>query len=147
MTNNSTGDPTRLSKMQNINIAVIGAAGVGKSTVIQQALGLKSLPTAVTSSLKMSVDNIIYTVTLVELALESFNVRSDRRVEWPKEINGEIMPRLDGSLLLYDVMNEESIADLPQTLGKLAVHCHEHVVHMISLMDSAELTYPIQMHS
>ena len=33
--------------MENINIAVIGAAGVGKSTLIQRALGLRSLPTAV----------------------------------------------------------------------------------------------------
>lgn len=103
--------------MENINIAVIGAAGVGKSTLIQRALGLRSLPTAVASSLKMVVDNFVYTVSLVELDLESFDFDPDRLVQWPKQINGQIVPRMDGALLLYDVMNRESIADLPQTLS------------------------------
>jgi GTPase SAR1 family protein len=103
--------------MDNINIAVIGAAGVGKSTLIQRAFGLRTVPTAVASSLKMSVDNIIYTVSLVELDLESFDVGSDRRVQWPKQINGQVVPRMDGALILYDVMNRDSITDLPQTLS------------------------------
>jgi GTPase SAR1 family protein len=102
--------------MENINIAVIGAAGVGKSTLIQRALGLRTLPNAVASSLKMSVDNVIYTVSLIELDLESFDFNPDRRVQWPKQINGQIVPRMDGALILYDVMNRESITDLPQTL-------------------------------
>ncbi len=104
--------------MENINIAVIGAAGVGKSTLIQRALGLRSLPTSAASSLKMSVDNVIYTVTMVELDLESFDFNPDRRIQWPKQINGQIVPRMDGALVLYDVMNRESIIDLPQTLSR-----------------------------
>lgn len=104
--------------MENINIAVIGAAGVGKSTLIQRALGLRSLPTAVASNLKMSVDNVVYTVSLIELDLESFDVKPDRRVRWPKQINGQIVPRVDGALFLYDVMNRQSTVDLPRTLGE-----------------------------
>ena len=104
--------------MENINIAVIGATGVGKSTLIQRALGLRSLPTAVASSQKMSVDNVVYTVSLVELDLETFDFNPDRRVQWPKQINGQIVPRMDGALILYDVMNRESLTDLPQTLSE-----------------------------
>jgi|SRR5450432_1507343 GTPase SAR1 family protein len=104
--------------MENINIAVIGAAGVGKSTLIQRALGLRTLPTSVASSLRMSVDSVIYTVSLIELDLESFDFNPDRLVRWPKQINGQIVPRMDGALILYDVMNRESIADLPQTLSE-----------------------------
>jgi GTPase SAR1 family protein len=104
--------------MENINIAVIGAAGVGKSTLIQRALGLRTLPTAVASSQKMSVDNVVYTVSLVELDLETFDFNPDRRVQWPKQINGQIVPRMDGALILYDVMNRESITELPQTLSE-----------------------------
>jgi GTPase SAR1 family protein len=114
--------------MENINIAVIGAAGVGKSTLIQRALGLRSLPTAVSSSQKMSVDNIVYTVSLVELDLETFDFNPDRRVQWPKQINGQIVPRMDGALILYDVMNRESIIDLPQTLSE---HCHFYISLLI----------------
>ena len=114
--------------MENINIAVIGAAGVGKSTLIQRALGLRSLPTAVASSQKMSVDNVVYTVSLVELDLETFDFNPDRRVQWPKQINGQIVPRMDGALILYDVMNRESITDLPQTLSE---NCHFYFSQLV----------------
>lgn len=106
--------------MADINIAVIGSGGVGKSTFIQGALGLRSLPNSITSSLRMSVDNIVYTVSLVELELESFDIAQDRRIEWPKQINGHIVPRMDGALLLYDVMNRDSIAALPQALSTVS---------------------------
>lgn len=112
--------------MEHINISVIGAAGVGKSTLIQRALGLRTLPTAVSSSLKMSVDNVIYIVSLVELDLESFDVDPDRKIQWPKQMNGQITPRIDGALLLYDVMNRESISDLPQTLSKSCCYTAFH---------------------
>ena|SRR6187402_788847 len=104
--------------MSDINIAVIGSAGVGKSSLIQRALGLRVLPTSSASSLRMSVDNVVYTVSLIELDLESFDIVPDRRIQWPKQINGHIVPRMDGALLLYDVMNRESIAELPQTLSE-----------------------------
>ncbi|CAG8971227.1 hypothetical protein HYALB_00001391 [Hymenoscyphus albidus] len=107
------------SGMATINIAVMGGGGVGKTTFTQNALGLRSLPTSITSSLRMSVDNIVYTVSLIELALESFDIAQDRRIEWPKQINGQMVPRMDGALLLYDVMNRDSIAALPQALNGL----------------------------
>ena len=66
----------------------------------------------------MSVDNVAYTVSLIELDLESFDIHPNRQIEWPKQMNGQIVPRMDGALLLYDVMNRESIAELPQTLSK-----------------------------
>lgn len=104
--------------MADINIAIIGSAGVGKSTLVQRALGLRSLPTSIASSARMSVDNVVYTVSLIELDLESFDIIPDRKIHWPKQINGHIVPRMDGALLLYDVMNRESIAELPQTLSE-----------------------------
>lgn len=111
--------PQSRSGMSDINIAVIGSNGVGKSTLIQRALGLRSLPNSVASSLRMSVDEVGYTVSLIELDLESFDIIPDRLIQWPKQINGHILPRVDGALLLYDVMNRESIVELPQTLNAL----------------------------
>jgi len=105
--------------MSDINVAIIGSAGVGKSTLIQRALGLRTLPTSIASSLRMSVDNVVYTVSLIELDLEFFEINPERRIQWPKQINGHIVPRMDGALLLYDVMNRESITELPQTLSEL----------------------------
>lgn len=71
----------------------------------------------------MSVDNVVYTVSLIELDLESFDINPDRRIQWPKQINGHIVPRMDGALLLYDVMNRESIQELPQTLSEFLRRC------------------------
>jgi GTPase SAR1 family protein len=84
--------------MDIINIAVIGATGVGKSTLMQRALGLRSLPTALASS-PMPVDNTVYTVTMIELDLESFDIKPDRRVQWPKQINGQIFPSMNTPFL------------------------------------------------
>ncbi|KAH8811818.1 ras guanine nucleotide exchange factor domain-containing protein [Xylogone sp. PMI_703] len=111
--------PQSRSGMGDINIAVIGSVGVGKSTFIQKALGLRGLPNSASSSTRMSVDNVVYTVSLIELDLESFDIIQDKRIQWPKQINGQIVPRMDGALLLYDVMNRESIIELPQTLNAL----------------------------
>lgn len=101
-----------------MNIAVIGSAGVGKSSLIKRALGLPSLPTGIASSLRMSIDNVIYTVSMVEFDLESFGILPNHRIQWPKQINGQIVPKMDGALLLYDVMNRDSITELPQTLSE-----------------------------
>lgn len=66
----------------------------------------------------MTVDNVLYTVSLIELDLESFDINPDRRIQWPKQIGGHIVPRMDGALLLYDVTNRGSIAELPSTLSE-----------------------------
>lgn len=116
--NYSLNQPQSRSGMADINIAVIGSSGVGKSTLIQRALGLPTLPASSASSQRMPVENIAYTVSLIELDLESFDIVPDRTIHWPKQINGQIVPRLDGALLLYDVMNRESISELPQTLSE-----------------------------
>ncbi|KAL2073378.1 hypothetical protein VTL71DRAFT_10702 [Oculimacula yallundae] len=108
------------TNMADINIAVIGSAGVGKSTLIQRALGTRLAPTSIASSQRMTVDGVLYTVSLIELNLESFDIKTEKRIQWPKQINGHIVPRMDGVLLLYDVMNRESIVELPQALNGLA---------------------------
>lgn len=102
----------------DINIAIIGAEGAGKSTLIQSALGLRKPPASVSSSQRLNIDGTTYTISLVELDLEAFDITPDRRILWPKQINGVIVPRFDGALILYDVMNSESISDLPQTLSE-----------------------------
>lgn len=106
--------------MDSIYIAVIGSEGVGKSTFMKGALGLHVLPTLPVASLKMSVDHVPYTVTLIELDLDGFDVDPDRSITWPKQVNGQIVPLFDGALLLYDVTNSDSITHLPQTLSKLS---------------------------
>ncbi|KAF9870156.1 ras guanyl-nucleotide exchange factor [Colletotrichum karsti] len=105
--------------MESLNIAVIGASGVGKSSFVQRVLGLSRPPITNASSVRMVVDNVTYGVTLIELDLEYFELNPLQPIQWPKQINGHIVPRVDGALILYDVMNKESMKELPQATAAL----------------------------
>lgn len=106
--------------MEAFNVAVIGAAGVGKSSFIHKTLGLSRPPITNSSTVSMVVDNVTHKITLLELDLEHFELSPSAPIQWPKQINGHIVPRVDAALILYDVMNEETIRDLPQTLGMMS---------------------------
>nr|XP_036584241.1 ras guanyl-nucleotide exchange factor [Colletotrichum truncatum]KAF6793630.1 ras guanyl-nucleotide exchange factor [Colletotrichum truncatum] len=105
--------------MESLNVAVIGASGVGKSSFVQRVLGLSRPPITNASSVRMVVDNVTYGVTLIELDLEYFELDPSQPIQWPKQINGHIVPRVDGALLLYDVANKESMKELPQATAAL----------------------------
>lgn len=107
--------------MESLNIAIIGSRGVGKSSFVQRVLGLSRPPISNSSSLRMVIDNRNYGVTLLELDLEHFDMAPDQPIQWPKQINGHILPRVDGALILYDVTNRETTVDLPRTLGTCVV--------------------------
>lgn len=103
--------------MDSYNIAIIGAIGVGKSTFVQRILGLSRPPISTASSVRISVDSASYMITLLELDLDSFELNTPQPIQWPKQINGHIVPRVDAALVLYDVTNKDTIRELPQTLG------------------------------
>lgn len=107
--------------MDTINIAVIGALGSGKSTFIQRALRLSRLPTSNTATVRQDVEGIPHVVTLVEFDLDNFDledvaVAQGQPIQWPKQINGQFVPRLEGAFVLYDVLNKDSVSDFPVTL-------------------------------
>lgn len=108
--------------MESYNIAIIGAIGVGKSTFVQRILGLSRPPISTASSVRISVDSASYMITLLELDLDSFELNTPQPIQWPKQINGHIVPRVDAALVLYDVTNKDTIRELPQTLGMLNQH-------------------------
>ncbi|KAI1003312.1 hypothetical protein K3495_g4896 [Podosphaera aphanis] len=110
---------TSESEIYNINVAVVGAASVGKSSFIQRALGLGTLPSLNISNARLMEDNIVCEVNLIELNLESLNSSPDNKITWPKLVDDHNFPQVDGVLLLYDVMNEKSIVDIPSTLSSL----------------------------
>ncbi|OAA51491.1 Ras guanine nucleotide exchange factor [Metarhizium rileyi] len=108
-----------ITTMETYNIAIIGADAVGKSTFVQRALDLPRPPVTNASSARQIVDSVTHIVTLVELELEHFELNSSQPMQWPKQINGHIVPRMDAALILYDVTTEESIRQLPQTVAAL----------------------------
>lgn len=117
--------------METFNIAVIGSAGVGKSSFIQKTLGLSRPPISNASSVRMVVDNVTHMITLLELDLEHFELSPSQPIQWPKQINGHIVPRVDAALILYDVMNPETLRELPQTLGN---YSHARTITVLDSM-------------
>lgn len=106
--------------MDTLNIAVIGANGVGKSSFIQRALRLtRPPPSTSVTAIRMEVEGVPNVVTIFELDLEALDVVTNEPIRWPSQVNGHTVPRVDGTMVLYDVMNKESIKELPQTLCKL----------------------------
>lgn len=104
--------------MEPINIAVIGAEGVGKSTFIQH-LRRATRPTARNiATLRQELDGTHYLVTLVELDLEGIELDPNHPVQWPRQIDGHMMPRMDGAMILYDGMNEKSTREVPPVMGE-----------------------------
>ncbi|KAK5660934.1 hypothetical protein OQA88_12308 [Cercophora sp. LCS_1] len=106
--------------MEPINIAIIGAEGVGKSSFVQRILRSPRPPNHNVTTFRQELDGTVRLVTLVELDLEGFELDSSQPIQWPKQIGGHMVPRMDGALILYDVTNKESVRDLASTLAALA---------------------------
>src|SRR5436190_12803735 len=101
-----------------VNLAVLGARGVGKSTFIKCALDLKQSPTSRSSTKKMSLDGVIYLVRLVEIALYRITVDESGRVVWPRSLGEQDMPDIDGVLALFDSTDPSSVTQFPRVFSK-----------------------------
>ncbi|KAF2143266.1 uncharacterized protein K452DRAFT_297029 [Aplosporella prunicola CBS 121167] len=118
--------PDADSDALDINIGVIGDGRVGKSLFIDRAFDLRNSSTRRSASRRMSVDGTVYTVRLLEIPFADVNIEHDDRLVWPDTIDGQAAPRIDGALMLYDVMNQESLAQVPGMLNvvhKTALPC------------------------
>ncbi|KAI7006312.1 ras GEF, partial [Hortaea werneckii] len=108
--------PEVAEPLTEINIAVIGAEGVGKSTFVQRALDLPRLPDSQAAERKLPVDDGEYLVRLLELPIDDVYVDDDDTVGWPDTIGDKMLPRIDGAITLYDVQDKDSFADIPEVL-------------------------------
>lgn len=104
--------------MEPINIAIIGAKGVGKSTFIQHLRRAPKPPTLNITALRHELDGAQYLVTLVELDLEGIELDPNQPVQWPKQIGGHMIPRVDGAMIMYDAVNEETTREVPPIMGE-----------------------------
>ena len=128
--------------MPEINIGVLGAARVGKSTFMQRALDLAipPPPTAPVSARKMSVDGHVYVVRLFELGFDQVEFGSnqeDEDIVWPEKLGDFVIPRIDGALALYDVTNQNSLAEVPSALSKF--------LSRVISMKKSETRLPLKM--
>ncbi|KAH0361803.1 ras GEF, partial [Aureobasidium melanogenum] len=99
-----------------VNIAVVGAVGVGKSSFIQQSLGLSSQPTAAVTSCRINLDSAAFLVRMLECPLQDVIIETDNRISWPADPR---MPTVDAACTLYDISNKDSFEDVPVVLNAL----------------------------
>ena len=102
--------------LSQVTLVVLGAQGVGKSTFVQNSFDLRSSSTSAFEVKKMSLNDVIYLVRLVEISLDDVVVTESNRIKWPKSLKGYDLPPIDGVLALYDVTNQESITEIPDLL-------------------------------
>lgn len=103
--------------MQDINIAVLGARGTGKSMFIRRAL---NLPNAVASAIctrKMAIDGAYYIVRFLEMSVNEIHIGARNDIKWPETVDNLATPRIDGAITIYDVTNQESLERVPEILS------------------------------
>jgi hypothetical protein len=106
------------TSIPQVNLAVLGARGVGKSTFIKCALDLKQFPTSRSLTKKMSLDGVIYLVRLVEIALNWIAIDDSGRLVWPRYFGEQDMPGIDGVLALFDSTDPSSVTQFPRVFSK-----------------------------
>lgn len=105
-----------------VNIAVVGAVGVGKSSFIQQSLGLSSQPTAAVTSCRINLDSAAFLVRMLECPLQDVIIETDNKISWPADPR---MPTVDAACTLYDISNKDSFEDVPVVLSESESNHHD----------------------
>jgi hypothetical protein len=113
-----SGQSGNAGGMQEITLAVLGAAKTGKSTFVQCALDLKKPAVSAASTKRVSLEGATSVLRLIELPIHEVGMTINQEIGWPERVGDQAMPRIDGALVLYDVTNQGSIAQVPSMLGE-----------------------------
>lgn len=105
--------------MQEVTLAVLGGAKAGKSTFVQCALDMKAPPVSSCTTKKVSLEGTVSVLRLYEFQLENVIVSEDCSIVWPILAGDEGKPRIDGALVIFDVMDQSSLNEVASLLSKL----------------------------
>lgn len=103
--------------MLDMNIAVIGAAGAGKSSFMRKALGLPENTPPSSCHRKWTIEGTSYVVRFVEVSVDDIHVKPGNVIEWPSAVQDLPTPRVDGAITIYDVTVKESLAGVPDMMS------------------------------
>lgn len=104
--------------MQEVTLAVLGGAKVGKSTFVQCALDMKAPPVSSCTTKKVSLEGTVSVLRLYEFQLKNIKLSEDCSIIWPRLAGDETTPRIDGALVLFDVMDQTSLYEVVDLLSK-----------------------------
>lgn len=106
-------------EMQEVTLAVLGGAKAGKSTFVQCALDMKAPPVSSCTTKKVSLEGSVSVLRLHEFRLDNVKISEDCSIVWPRLAGHEAKPRIDGALVLFDVMDQSSLCEVADLLSKL----------------------------
>lgn len=68
--------------------------------------------------MELSVEDIKHQVNFFEIGIQHLEVESDQVINWPAQINGQEIPRMDCVLVLCDVTSKERINAISTIFGR-----------------------------
>lgn len=101
-----------------LTVAVIGGAGVGKSSLIHHALDCSQQTRTNSVLSSISLGGVLRQLRVLELPKESLSI-SCGRIRWPPYLDTAKDTQVVGVLCLYDVSDADSLDGLPQILTAL----------------------------
>lgn len=104
--------------MQEVTLAVLGGAKVGKSTFVKCALDMKAPPVSYCTTKKVSLEGTVSVLRLYEFQLNNIKISEDCSIIWPRLAEDEVTHRVDGALVLFDVMDQTSLYEVTELLSK-----------------------------
>ena len=130
--------------MREVILAVLGAKDAGKSTFVRCALDLKKPATSPSATKKVSLEGVVSVLRLLEVQINDISIDSDENVLWPQtsdgQSGGQSLSRVDGVLVLYDVMNQSSLTRVPSVLSESLLSLASLLTLWIDLMDPVRAT-------
>lgn len=104
--------------VRRVDLAILGVSGSGKSTFVQHALDLKKAAISSVSTKKVSLEGAVFDLRLFELEFGQLNLNDDG-IDWHRTICDQSVPSVDGVLVLYSVLDANSISQIPPVLSML----------------------------
>lgn len=102
--------------MQDLNVAVIGNHGTGKSSFIRRALNIPDTGSSSVCTRQMTIDGGHYLVRFVEIPFDHIRIGSSNAIHWPETVDSLPTPRIDGAVTMYDVTSKASLKLVPEML-------------------------------
>ncbi|KAJ4380962.1 hypothetical protein N0V86_003309 [Didymella sp. IMI 355093] len=125
--------------LSDLNFAVLGARGAGKSTFIRRALGLPDATAPAECRRKWTIDGTPYLVRFFEMSFNDVQIGDRHHIKWPETTHDMATPRIDAAITLYDVTSQDSLARVPDILSIFAkstlpfvlaaCKCDQHPAH------------------
>ena len=100
---------------QEVNIAVLGHAGVGKSTLITRIVDLPDVVSEDACSCTITPAGTTFLVRFFEMAIKDVYEDENKALNWPPAVRNYT---IHGVMTLYDVGNKASFRLVPEALRK-----------------------------